>query len=181
MHARSVLLISCHNHEVQDHTDHDRAEALRNVFYELWMMAEASSRIRSGRLAKDDVAANAFLESMLLHARATTDFFIMDRRYPSDIQRTEFAPEWIPEPTDAVKRIRAHVKLINKHLAHLTWERLDNESPPWDYNDIADDILAVAVRWSVHLRSSEPSLDAIFHPLVVSAQNALNYTPPSGG
>jgi hypothetical protein len=96
MHARSVLLISCHNHEVQDHTDHDLAEALRIVFYELWMMAETSSRIRSGRLAKDGVSANAFLESMLLHARAATDFFIMDLRRSSDIQRTEFAPEWIP-------------------------------------------------------------------------------------
>ena len=165
---------------MQDHTEHDRAEALRNVGYELWMMAEASSRIRSGRLAKDDVAANAFLESMLLHARSAADFFVMTRGYPTDIRRTDFAPERNPEPTDAVERIRVHVKLIDKHLAHLTWERLDNASPAWDYNDIADDILAVADRWSVHLRSSDPGLDATFRPFVVSAQNALNYTHPSG-
>ena len=165
---------------MQDHTEHDRAEALRNVGYELWMMAEASSRIRSGRLAKDDVAANAFLESMLLHARSAADFFVMTRGYPTDIRRTDFAPERNPQPTDAVKRIRAHVRLMDKHLAHLTWERLDNASPAWDYNDIADDILAVADRWSVHLRSSDPGLDATFRPFVVSAQNALNYTHPSG-
>jgi hypothetical protein len=159
---------------VQDHTDDDRAEALKNVYYELWMMAEASSRIRSGGLAGDDVAANAFLEAMLLHARATTDFFVMTRGYQSDIRRTDFAPEWNPEPIGAVARIRAYVGLIDKHLAHLTWERLDSASPAWDYYNIADDILAVADRWSVHLRSSDPGLDAIFRPLVVSAQNALN-------
>lgn len=181
MHVRLVLLIACHDHEVQDHADHDRVEALRHVGYELWMMAEASSRIRSGRLAKDGVAANAFLESMLLHARATTDFFVMTRGYQSDIRRTDFAPEWNPEPTDAVERIRAHVRLIDKHLAHLTWERLDNASPVWDYYDVADDILAVADRWSVHLCSRDPGLHATFRPLVVLAQNVPNYTPPSGG
>lgn len=156
-----------------DHSDDDLASALGHVAYELWMMAEAASRIRSGALNADPVAANAYLESMLLHARATADFFVLSRGYPSDIRRTDFTEDWEPAPTEAADRIRASAKLMDKHLAHLTWERLGDATPSWDFSNIADDVLAVADQWSINLSISNPVLYSAFRPQLYWAMNVL--------
>jgi hypothetical protein len=69
----------------------DLQEAMNHLGYELWMLAETSRRIPAAKRDADVVATNAYLESMLFHARALSDFFVhMKKGFPSDIRRTEF-------------------------------------------------------------------------------------------
>ena len=89
----------CDDHVVV-HTSDELVEALQHLGYEVWMAATAAERLAqlvdASDVSEDGVAANAFLESMLLHARSLTDFFVRTSRYASDIRRTDFAPEWKP-------------------------------------------------------------------------------------
>jgi hypothetical protein len=158
---------------VAAHTNAELDEAIRHVGYELWMMASAAGRFRSGH--GDGVTQNAYQESMLLHARALADFLVLERGYDTDIRRTDFAPQWQPQPEDAADRVRTHARRLDKYLAHLTWERTDPESAVWDY-DIAADLLSIADRWGQHLRDSRPDLYDPFLAHIVWARNALNNT-----
>jgi len=153
----------------------DRTVALGAVGYELRMMAHASVLLRQAQLANDDgMAQNAFLESALLHARALTAFFLKDSDRDSDIRRTDFAPEWTtPAPGDAVKRLNGHYLLLHKYLAHLTWERVSEDAPAWDYPNIAVDVVDVADAWSKHLALADRSMWEVFRPHVFLARQTL--------
>ena len=163
---------------VPAHTDPELHEALGHIGYELWMMAAASNRIRSSKQAGDGVGANAYLESMLLHARALADFFVHTKRgFPSDIRRTDFTDtDWEPAPAELVARIKVNSPVIDKHLAHLTWERVDDDPQEWHYPDVAADLVAVADKWSAHLCATNPDLYPMFRPLVFRALQVLAHS-----
>src|SRR5664279_1162860 len=116
----------------------DLQEAMKHLGYELWMLAETSRRIRVAQRDADAVATNAYLESMLFHARALSDFFVHKKSgFPSDIRRTDFGSvDWQPGPADAVARIRSNTPVIDKHLAHLTWERVSGAPHEWRYAEV---------------------------------------------
>ena len=108
-----------------DRSAADLRDAMEHLGYELWMLAETSRRIGAAKRDADTVATNAYLESMLFHARALSDFFVLERGFRSDIRRTDFgSADWQPGPAEAVARIRANAPVIDKRLAHLTWERV---------------------------------------------------------
>src|ERR1700744_3181348 len=68
----------------------------------------------------------AFLEAYLVHVRALTEFLIgRDRRHPNDITPEDFAAGWSPPNSDAVERLRFWLPEIDRHLAHVTWTRVD--------------------------------------------------------
>src|SRR5664280_3035604 len=58
----------------------DLRDAMEHLVYELWMLAETSRRIRAAQRDADTVATNAYLESMLFHVRALSDFFVLTKR-----------------------------------------------------------------------------------------------------
>lgn len=162
-----------------------RIDGLSHVGYEIWMCAEAMAQVVGASAAvpanTSDVTvgarSNAFLESGLLHARALYEFLIADhdKPRPDDMLRTDFAPEWTPSPLDAVARLNSSPRMLNKHLAHLTWERIENAGPPWTYKQVAQDILDVASAWADHVRltTSETRLVAALRPHIMFAQQAL--------
>ena len=154
------------------HSDADLVEALAHVGYEMWMMTQAAARLGSGEC--DEVATNAYIESMLIHARALTDFFIVvkERQLAGDIKRTDFAREWVPEPGDAADRLRSTYSLHHKYVAHLTWDRVDASQPAWFYWTIAADIVMVADQWCGLLIGS-PELHGAFRPYVVLSLDLL--------
>jgi hypothetical protein len=157
----------------------DLQEAMEHLGYELWMLAETSGRIPAAKRDADVVANNAYLESMLFHARSLADFFVHNKKgFPSDIRRTEFGSvDWQPGPADAVARIESNSPVIDKHLAHLTWERVSNEPPEWRYAEVAADLVAVAGDWSEHLATQVPALYPIFMEHLVKARRALSAGP----
>jgi hypothetical protein len=66
-------------------------------------------------------------------------------RWPSDLAPEQFVPDWSPAPEDAAGRLRDHLDELDKHLAHLTWQRIDwskdAKNPTWEYPELAEDIL----------------------------------------
>jgi len=157
----------------------DLRDAMEHLGYELWMLAETSRRIRAAQRDADTVATNAYLESMLFHVRALSDFFVLTKRgFPSDIRRTDFgSADWQPGPADAVARIRANAPVIDKRLAHLTWERVVGAPHEWRYTEVAADLVAVAEEWSVHLAAQVPTTYPSFRGYLVQAQQALSAGP----
>jgi len=154
-------------------------EAMKHLGYELWMLAETSRRIRAAQRDADAVATNAYLESMLFHARALSDFFVHTKRgFPSDIRRTDFGSvDWQPGPADAVARIESNAPVIDKNLAHLTWERVSGEPHEWRYAEVAADLVAVADDWSEHPATQVPALYPTFREYLVQAREALSAGP----
>jgi hypothetical protein len=154
-------------------------EALHHIGYELWMTAEASMRIRSAQRDDDVIGINAYLESMLLHARALSDFFVDTKRgFPSDVRRTDFGDtDWQPGPAEPVARIKANSPVIDKRLAHLTWERVNGDPHGWRFTDAAADLVAVADEWSAYLLIVNPDLYSVFRQYVVRAHQTLTTWP----
>jgi hypothetical protein len=161
------------------HTESEKIRALGAVGFELRMMAHASALRRQAERTDDDpMAQNAYIDSASLHARALIEFFLgTGQGRGSDVRRTDFATDWTPQPSDAVKRLQANYQLLHKYLAHLTWERVDPSAPPWTYPNIANDIIEVADAWSQHLASESPLMGIAFEPSVQMARGALNTQP----
>lgn len=153
---------------------------LDQVGYELRMMAHATSILRCAQqqeVGDSRMLQNALLESALLHVRSLIEFFIHDCKRPSDICRTDFAPDWEPAPQDVAKRLRERQQMLHRYLAHLTWERVDRSAPAWEYPTVADDVLQVARAWSEHLRASSRELWETFQPHVFGATATLAEVP----
>lgn len=123
----------------------------------------------------DGALANALLESALLHVRNLFEFFVHPGSRPDDMRPDDFADPWPPGPADAVESLEQMSELPHKHLAHLTWKRVDVGSPLWHLTVMAQDILSIAEAWSGHLRchARYPELHETFAPYVANAWNAM--------
>ncbi len=139
------------------------------------MMAHSFALLRQAEGADDEsMAQNAYIDSAYLHARALIAFLLEPGR-GSDIRRTDFAPDWNPEPLDAVARLSINVRLLHKYLAHLTWERVSLNAPVLNYPNIATDVIDVADAWSAHLAASANKVMwNTFRPHVYLARQILN-------
>jgi hypothetical protein len=134
-------------------------------------MCEAARLLRAGPV--DGVSSNAYLESMLLHARALAEFLVLSRSRPSDIRRQDFADEWSPTPVEAVARLTDHVPTLDRHLSHLTWERVETGPPSWEYHQVADDVLMIAFAWLDHLNKRDSTMGSVLRFYLLTAHNAL--------
>jgi hypothetical protein len=99
-----------------------------------------------------DHAAKACLESLLLHARNLTEFLIEGRYKTSDIHRSDFTSRWSPPSSSAKTRIRSARSMFDRHLAHLSWERVE-DAPDHDPARIAGDIVEVMGAFVDHLEA----------------------------
>lgn len=131
-----------------------QARAMSHVAYEIKMCCEAAVR----RLhATDGVEESAYLEVELLHARSLYEFLVASKSARiDDMVRTAFAPDWTPGPAQAVQRLKERQPVLHKHLAHLTWARVDDpEAPEWTFLEIAADTHAVTAAWARHVTEAE--------------------------
>ena len=76
--------------------------------------------------------------------------------------RTAFAPDWKAKPVAAAQLLHRGVPLMNKHLVHLSWSRVDDVDPDatlpaikWEFVEIAEAVYAVALAWAQHVTTSE--------------------------
>ena len=67
--------------------------------------------------------------------------------------------------------------MIDKRLAHLTWERVSGEPHEWRYAEVAADLVAVADDWSEHPATQVPALYPTFREYLVQAREALSAGP----
>ena len=100
-----------------------------------------------------DHVAKACLESMLLHARNLSEFLIEGRYKSSDIHRSDFTPTWSPPNSPAKKRLRDARSMMDRHLAHLSWDRVEVDVPEHDPKRISDDIVEVMRVFVDHLEA----------------------------
>jgi len=104
---------------------------------------------------------NAYLESLLLHARALHEFLLgrLDKARGTDIVRTDFGPDWDPLAAGEDPRVRsaaeylaAAVPDMNWHLAHLTWTRVDVGPPVvWTPAEVAHAAAVLLGGWAQHV------------------------------
>ncbi|HEU0239370.1 MAG TPA: hypothetical protein VFR11_08855, partial [Micromonosporaceae bacterium] len=59
---------------------------------------------------------------------------------------------------------------INKHLAHLTWQRLEEGTQPWEREKITSAVFAVADEWVRFLGSRHSDLGTAFADRVSRAR-----------
>jgi hypothetical protein len=155
-------------------TDVEKRRALRAISFELRQMAHATRLQREIEAAQGDpMASNAYLDSSAIHARALIDFFTQSKAFKTDICRTDFAPDWTPVPQAATHRIKSQGWMLNKYLAHLTWERVAQGGPSWNYPGLTEDILDIAEAWCQHLAATDVDLAEYFAPMIESARTAL--------
>jgi hypothetical protein len=136
----------------------DRSTALSHVAYEVWMCADAASRV-ARNVARDLTEHNAYVEVVLLHARGLLEFLTRDGTRDDDMLRSEFAAPWSPSTLGeraAMKRLEDAKPDMDKHLAHLTWRRVDEtDKHSWTYLQIAQDSITLARGWAKHLAAEE--------------------------
>jgi hypothetical protein len=174
---------------MQDRSREDLNQALIHLGYELETCVETVQALHAyeadgaidarARVGVDPrIARNALVEAHLLHTRALIEFLIDTKTpQPGDILRTQFATEWSPQPDEAVRRLETFKRTISKHLAHLTWDRVDDIEPlpSQKYGAIARDIVAVARAWANHVagRDHRNELAPIVNIQVSKAEGIL--------
>jgi hypothetical protein len=120
------------------------AEAARHVAYEFRMLSTAALDYLGD---PDPVRNILFLEGFLTHARNLLEFFVPRRCGPraTDIWAGLFVPDWDARRHEAIAlEAWAHIQGIDKHLAHLTFARVEQPRPPWDIVAIGDVIIGLS-------------------------------------
>ena len=81
----------------------------------------------------DDYWGNVKIEIYLIHARTLLEFFSKNVAYSDDIRCCDFISDTckLTTLTNTKQAINDKIKMMNKHLAHLTEVRLDNPVTNW--------------------------------------------------
>lgn len=124
-----------------------------------------------------DHVAQACLESMLLHARNLSEFLIEGRYKSSDIHRSDFTPGWSPPNSPAKRRLRDARPMLDRHLSHLSWERVEIDTPEHDPKRISDDIVEVMRAFVDHLEAEANPAAEWFNGQLQQARMLLDGDP----
>ena len=107
-----------------------------HLFYEIWMLCEMADRLIN-RQYQDDVTKNAYVESFVVHSRNLLDFLYDKGTKDDDAIASDFeeTTPWNPPPMDTILNTWYPTRM-HKHLAHLTFTRLNLYRPCY-YNPVA--------------------------------------------
>jgi hypothetical protein len=170
--------------------------AVPDIDFELSQLVDTAVLLREFRESQNDLAPAASrqaaievasLESGLLHLRNVIDFFNTDQR--RDITARDFldGERWAIPRTDAWKRLRSVRKMLDKHLSHISWERViarsrdpGGENPVWPLERLADDSLEVSTAFVGELRARDLESSDWFDSTLVKAYLGLRDTWPEG-
>lgn len=118
--------------------------AALTVAYEVEQMADAALAIDA---ASTVPIHHALLESTLLHGRALIEF-LLNSKEKRDIRPRDLCPGWhLPDDDEGTtrKRLVDLKDATDKHLAHLSWERVPDDpsqdAPSWPYPLIVEEIV----------------------------------------
>lgn len=154
----------------------DFNNATGHIAYELEQLV-ATSRYLAARTLPG-VLHNACLESMLVHVRSLADFLLCDKGDPTDLHRSAFVGAWTPPPSEQATELRKARWVINKHLAHLTWNRVGHGGTPWSSDDLAGYVVHVFGEFVAEAVAQGAPASAVFESALARAQ-ALLRTPIS--
>lgn len=153
----------------------DIAAAAHHVAYELEVLVTSALAVKAATVedagwpidpemtAASYAENNGLLEACLLHTRNLTDFLILTGR-AGDVRRTDFVANWAPPKSEHTRYLRSIRPLLDKHLAHITWDRVLNPTKPWDHYQITRSVLHVFAAFLAALKDSEsPHLEKLRH------------------
>jgi hypothetical protein len=114
-------------------TDRDLDAAAVHVVYEWVALAEMTAELAKVTSVRTTVE-HALLEAVLVHNRCLINFLCGDvngRHGRRDIVPADFLGyEWWPDDDEDFDRLlRGRLPVLNKHLAHLSWERVTDATP----------------------------------------------------
>jgi hypothetical protein len=151
------------------------------VDYELGALVDCYGRFMAAEDTRDRIAANAFLEAMLVHARCLIEFIGKppDERH---IRRHDYLPEWGLSSQADRDEARSLFEEISKHLAHLSWDRA-REAPPatWRY-ELPHFVVELFEEFVAEAGTARPGAPwvPVFEESVRSARTRLPAVPPPG-
>lgn len=148
-------------------------------------MRAADTEVLAGRPSPvSAVQYVAFLESGLLHVRSLVDF--LDTAKEADITASDYFGEpWNPPKTEPLKRLRGARKILDKHLSHLSWDRVtmraenNDENPAWSVPALADDVLCVFIDFMNALKAKIPKFGDLFDVSIAYGSMKLRDEWPS--
>jgi len=103
-------------------------------------------------IAEESWLKNALLESFVIHARVLIDFFYALNPQKDDVIAEDFlsSPDvWRNERPKLSERLSEAKERANKHLAHLTYQRVDValNNREWPFVEISKDMRSVMKRF----------------------------------
>lgn len=165
------------NNHAMNHDD--LLGGIGHVQYEWTQMAGCAARLElvDGIRTPEE---NATLEALLVHVRCLVNFLCGNYEgkwsrkdmKPADFVRTA----WVLPDAEMDRRLRGRLTVINKSLAHLSWERVTNRAGViWPTG-----LLAHEVHWSMHqfvdaVEAVKASSAALWS---VAASEADRWMPP---
>jgi hypothetical protein len=144
----------------KSHSDQELTDAATHVNYEVTML-----RFHAGSTEPD----NTTIEGFLLHARNLIEFLGWRASSRStDILATDFVPGWTPPtPPDSSLSFTDVLSKIDKHLSHLTWDRVDQaatdiDGPPFPYQGIYNTVLSTFADFTQQAVSAQSAGATLF-------------------
>jgi len=113
-----------------------------HVVYEkdMWDWARARLQMDLGF----SPARQLIQESLLLHGRVLTEFF-MAKPKMDDVVATHYVPEWASD--DSIVELEVTKRSLDKYLAHLTAGRLDDDANQEALLRWNNGLLAIQATW----------------------------------
>ena len=164
----------------------DRPKALDALGYEVSMFCACSVALHSssGPATNEPwwfvlVNQNGPLEGLALKARLLHDFFYRDlpklrAQNESDLRALDFNADW--EFPDEAAWENARV-WANKHLAHLTVERL-SDKPAWPITEITRAVLVTFRKFIEEVKPDMAASDGRLRNAVAHADDVFLWLPP---
>lgn len=154
-------------------------EGVAHVEYEWTQMAGCAARLELARGVRSP-EENATLEALLVHVRCLINFLCGN--YKGEWSATDMKPadfirsSWSLPDEEMDRRLRGRLPIINKSLAHLSWQRVTNKDGVlWPSGLVAHE-----VHWSMFQFVAEiGACNACSAPLwSVAAEKADRWMPP---
>jgi hypothetical protein len=133
----------------EDMTDDDWANPLFHVAYEHVMFEAAAERVANGRTLPI-FEQNAWVEVVLLHVRALTDFYLgadLDRPQRDDLWASKWSPSWPGRDDSDVAWLEDRRVSIHKRILHVTTERTQPHDDAQRAQDFHARIVRIHHRW----------------------------------
>ncbi|BCB85516.1 hypothetical protein [Phytohabitans suffuscus] len=159
----------------------ERIDATIHIAYEIKMCGVAAYGLNSAM--ENSLVANVYLESLLIHARVLGEFLYTPKRRPDDLRPEDFdGPLWTVPTGEAADRVRTFLRdtgqMINKHMAHLTWARVESEQPKWPYFQILQGLTEAVRSWCDHLKTHDPEVAFAVEAAVIELEILSNDCGP---
>jgi len=150
---------------MDEHSDDELGIAFSALDYEIDAFLRDSAALRNG--SRDHAWGNEILEAYLVHGRILASFLGATSPHRDDITPKDFGIDWTWPSTAEAKVVVEHVKAINKHLAHLSWERAAHRDGVWwDLTELPRFLIPIFRDFVDELESVHPNYAAILRARV---------------